>query len=164
MGASSPFQYFADHEDPALAGSVREGRRREFAAFGWQPEDLPDPQATETFERCRRDWRELGEPGHADLLAWHRDLIALRRATPALVDGRPGTMAVGGTEEEPWLVVRRGPIAVVCNLAKRTQRVPLSLTPGAVMRLAAAAGVELRPDAQEVPAETVAILHDPGAA
>jgi hypothetical protein len=41
------------------------------------------------------DRRELGEPGHADVLAWHRDLITLRRATPALVNGWPG----GGRED-----------------------------------------------------------------
>ena len=35
--ASSPFQYFADHEDKAMARLVSEGRKRESAAFGWVP-------------------------------------------------------------------------------------------------------------------------------
>ena len=48
-GASTPFQYFTDHPEPDLAKAVREGRRKEFAAFGWKPEDIPDPQAPETF-------------------------------------------------------------------------------------------------------------------
>ena len=48
-GASTPFQYFTDHPEPDLAKAVREGRRQEFAAFGWKPEDIPDPQTPETF-------------------------------------------------------------------------------------------------------------------
>jgi maltooligosyltrehalose trehalohydrolase len=42
--AFSPFQYFTDHEDAELGRLVSEGRRREFAAFGWNPDDIPDPQ------------------------------------------------------------------------------------------------------------------------
>src|SRR5690606_12550917 len=37
-GASTPFLYFTDHSEPELAEAVRNGRRREFAAFGWDPE------------------------------------------------------------------------------------------------------------------------------
>ena len=33
-GASTPFLYFTDHEDPELGHAVSEGRRREFAHFG----------------------------------------------------------------------------------------------------------------------------------
>ena len=44
--ASSPFQYFADHEDPKLARAVSEGRRKEFEAFGWAPDSIPDPENT----------------------------------------------------------------------------------------------------------------------
>ena len=43
-GASTPFQYFTHHEDPELGEQVSEGRRSEFEAFGWNPEDIPDPQ------------------------------------------------------------------------------------------------------------------------
>ncbi len=43
-GASTPWQYFTDHPDPALADAVRQGRRDEFAAHGWAREDVPDPQ------------------------------------------------------------------------------------------------------------------------
>ncbi len=32
--ASSPFQYFADHDDKEMAQLVSEGRKKEFAAFG----------------------------------------------------------------------------------------------------------------------------------
>src|SRR5262249_20097959 len=67
-GASTPFQYFTDHENPALGRAVSDGRRREFAAFGLQAEDVPDPQAPETFHRSKLDWTELEREPHASVL------------------------------------------------------------------------------------------------
>src|SRR5262249_40561838 len=85
-GATAPFLYFTDHTDPELARNVTQGRRREFASFGWNPEEIPDPQAAETFECSKLNWRERYEEPHAGLLAWHRRLIKLRREIPALSD------------------------------------------------------------------------------
>ncbi len=76
-GASTPFQYFTDHQDPVLGLAVSEGRAREFAAFGWAPGDVPDPQDPATFERSVLRWQEAEEGDHARLHAWYRDLIAL---------------------------------------------------------------------------------------
>ena len=87
-GASTPWQYFTSHEEPELATAVREGRRREFAGHGWDAEDVPDPQDPETVRRSTLDWSELEKPEHAGLLAWYRDLIALRKARPELSDPR----------------------------------------------------------------------------
>jgi maltooligosyltrehalose trehalohydrolase len=86
--ASSPFQYFTDHHDPELGQAVSEGRRSEFSYFGWSPDDVPDPQDAETFERSKLRWDELDQEPHASLLAWHRSLISLRRSRPALGPGR----------------------------------------------------------------------------
>jgi maltooligosyltrehalose trehalohydrolase len=52
-GERRPFQFFTDHIDPAVAEATRVGRRREFAGFSG--EDVPDPQAVETFERSKAD-------------------------------------------------------------------------------------------------------------
>jgi len=84
--ASTPFLYFTDHADPGLGKAVAEGRRREFAAFGWTRE-VPDPQGPGTFERSKLDWDELDEPYHRDMLHWYRGLIALRRRLPAVAQG-----------------------------------------------------------------------------
>jgi maltooligosyltrehalose trehalohydrolase len=124
-GASTPWQFFTDHDDPDLAEGVRVGRREEFAAFGWDPAQVPDPQAVETFERSRLDWTELDEEDHAALLAWHRRLIQLRRTAPALADGDMEAVQAAYDEDERWLVVRRGDLAVVVNLAEAEQRVPV---------------------------------------
>ena len=81
-GASTPFLYFTDFDDPDLARAVREGRRREFEAFGWEAEQVPDPNARATFDRSKLDWAELDEPGHRATLEWYRSLIALRHRLP----------------------------------------------------------------------------------
>src|SRR4051794_1908426 len=70
--AATPWQYFTAHEEPELADAVRAGRRREFAAHGWAEEDVPDPQAEETFAASTLDWAELDDPAHAAMLSWHR--------------------------------------------------------------------------------------------
>ena len=100
-GERAPFQFFTDHDDPAIAKATREGRHREFAKFaGFAREDVPDPQAPETFERSRL---HPGE-GDDDLRAWYADLIRLRRDLPpeveTEVDERRRTLRVrrGGTE------------------------------------------------------------------
>jgi maltooligosyltrehalose trehalohydrolase len=113
--ASTPFQYFTDHQDAELGRAVSEGRRREFESFGWKPEDVPDPQKRATFERSRLRWEERDAEPRATVLRWHRDLIALRAAVPELRDGDRSAMSVEYDEEARWLVMRRGPITVACN-------------------------------------------------
>jgi maltooligosyltrehalose trehalohydrolase len=157
-GATSPFLYFTDHDDPELARNVTEGRRREFAAFGWNPEEIPDPQAVETFERSKLNWTERDEEPHAGLLAWHRRLIELRREIPALSDGRLDRVGVNFDEEGKWLVVRRGPVAVACNLNQMTRQVPVPAKPGSRLLLASQNEVRLFQDTVELPSDSIAIL------
>jgi maltooligosyltrehalose trehalohydrolase len=83
-GEQAPFQYFVSHTDPDLIEAVRSGRRREFAYFEKDGLQAPDPQAVETFERSKLDWklRDVGQ--HATLLALYVELFRLRREVPAL--------------------------------------------------------------------------------
>jgi maltooligosyltrehalose trehalohydrolase len=127
-GEMNPFLYFVSHGDQALVDAVRAGRQREFAEFAWQG-DVPDPQAEETFVRSRLDRSRIGTSPHAELLALHRDLIALRRNEQLL---RPGTAAVSveADPSAPWvtLVYRAGdapPLAVAYNLGTHGTDVPL---------------------------------------
>lgn len=121
-GASTPFQYFTDHDDPELGRAVSEGRRREFAAFGWAPEDVPDPQDPATFERSKLDWAEVGKSPHAELLDWHRELLALRREH-RLHEGGFASVDVRYDEDEGWFVLDRGSVRVECNLHDGSVRV-----------------------------------------
>jgi len=136
-GASTPWQYFTDHPDPGLATAVARGRRAEFAAHGWQPADIPDPQAEATFLRSKLDWSEPGQGQHAELLGWYTELIVLRRARPELTDPRLGRVRVTYDEAQRWLVLRRGGLRVVTNLARQARWVPLDRP---VLSLLAASG------------------------
>jgi maltooligosyltrehalose trehalohydrolase len=96
FAASTPFLFFTDHESE-LGRRVTEGRRAEFAAFTAfaDPEvreQIPDPQAAETFLRSKLDWSEVER--NADTLALYRNLLALRREDPVLaVQDRATTLA-----------------------------------------------------------------------
>jgi maltooligosyltrehalose trehalohydrolase len=116
FAASTPFQYFADHDDPEMARAVSEGRRREFAAFGWNPAVIPDPEKVETFERSKLKWDEAGEGQHAEMMEWYRSLIRLRQGSISLNDGELDHVKVGFDEEKRWLVMERGQVMVMCNL------------------------------------------------
>ncbi len=124
-GAETPFQFFADFEVEALAEAVRRGRRSEFVAFGWRPEDVPDPMAVETFEASRLDWREPRHEPHAALLDWHRRLIAVRRATRGL-DG-DAWPEVHADPDAGWLVVTSGDRAVAANFAEDGHSIELPM-------------------------------------
>lgn len=127
FAASAPFLYFTDHRDPDIARAATQGRRNEFAAHGWNPEQVPDPQDRSSFERSKLDWRELEREPHRNVFAWHRQLIALRRSTAALADGRLDKVEVPFSESEQWLALRRGLLAVACNFGNRSRAIPLGI-------------------------------------
>lgn len=153
--ASTPWQFFTSHPEPELAAAVATGRRREFAAHGWPPGDVPDPQDPQTFLRSRLDWAELDKPEHREMYEFYRRLIALRKNRADLSDPRLHQVEVRHGDE--FLVVRRGGCLVVANLAGRRQRVTL---PGVARRvlLTTAEGVTVMRDRVELPAETAAIV------
>jgi maltooligosyltrehalose trehalohydrolase len=154
--ASTPFQYFADHDDPELARLVSEGRKREFAAFGWDPANIPDPEKRDTFERSKLNWKEMSGSDHAEMLAWYRDLIRLRRSAPSLNNGEPGNTSASFNEEQKWLCMRRGSIIVACNFSEENQSVPTH--PESNLLLASRPGVQIQDHAVALPPESVAIL------
>src|SRR3954453_20568556 len=110
--ASSPFPYFAGPRDPDLDDAVRDGRREEFAGFGWDPSSIPDPIDSTTFESAQLRWDEVNAPEHGSMLEWYRQLIALRRGRPELSDPRPSSTAVDEHDSEHTLVMWRGDTAV----------------------------------------------------
>ena len=160
--ASTPWQYFTSHEEPDLAEAVRAGRRREFAAHGWAEEDVPDPQAGSTVTASTLDWGELGSDPHAGVHDWHRALVALRRAEPWLADPRLDLVSVASDPEAGWLVVRRGPLRVACNLAGEPQQVPLDAPAEALLLASWPDGAELAGASIPLPAEAVAVLRVAG--
>ena len=156
--AGTPFLYFTDHDDPELGRAVTAGRRREFAAFGWDPTEVPDPQDPRSFRRSKLDWGEVTRPGHAELLDWHRRLIALRRATPALSDGRFADVHVVDDDAGRWLVYTHGPVIVAANLGDAAASVPVR---AGVVELASCAEATVDGDLARLPPKGVIVLRTP---
>jgi maltooligosyltrehalose trehalohydrolase len=155
-GAKTPFQYFTDHQDPALGEAVSRGRRQEFFAFGWNPDEVPDPQSPSTFERSKLDWTELDAAAHASMLAWYRSLIALRRATPALTDGRMDRFQIRSDSERGSLVLERGLVSVAVNLGAAECELRLDGSPD--LLLSSAPAVRYCAGCVELPPDSVAIF------
>ena len=141
FAASSPFLYFAQHDDPAIARSVFEGRRREHAHQA-DADSVADPGAQSTYETSKLVWTEQEEGEHGEMLAWYRSLIELRRSTPSLRDGRPENCSAQFDEEAKWLVMKRGAMHLYFNFGDRP--VILTAPEHSTIVLAIDANVELR--------------------
>jgi maltooligosyltrehalose trehalohydrolase len=157
--ASSPFQYFANHQDPELARAVSEGRREEFSAFGWDSASIPDPESPATFQSSKLRWNELSRPEHREMLTWYRELIRLRRNTPCLNDPRPGNTFVKFDEQENWIQMHRGAVAVLCNLG--AQQRGFVVAPESKLLLASRAICQNIGGKVELPPDTVVALGTP---
>ncbi|UER54117.1 malto-oligosyltrehalose trehalohydrolase [Kineosporiaceae bacterium SCSIO 59966] len=159
-GASSPWQFFTDHAEPELAESIRQGRQREFAEHGWDDESIPDPQDHATRDASVLRWDERSDGEHAPLLDWHRSLVALRRGEPDLRDDDLAAVGVRHSDLDRWMVLERGSLRVVLNLADRDQVLPLDAAAVEVV-LAWDEAVRLEESGTRVavPAESVAVLR-----
>ncbi len=157
-GASTPFLYFTDYQEPELANAVREGRCKEFAAFGWKPEETADPQARETFEKSKLNWQEASRPPHAEILEWHEKLIQLRRSETDLKDGRMNCVRTRLDDEGLWLVVARGAVLTVCNFSGKPQTVSLDEGDWREL-LVSEPSVKIAGDKVNLPPDSVAILR-----
>jgi len=94
--AQTPWQFFTDFADPQLGELVTRGRRSEFATHGWAAQDVPDPQAPQTFRRSVLDWSQSTSRDGTRLAAWYRTLLRLRRENPGLGSAiATGTNAAG---------------------------------------------------------------------
>jgi hypothetical protein len=130
------------------------------SSFGWDPDSVPDPQDPATFERSRLDWTEPDKDRHADLLAWYRSLIALRRRIPALTDPRLGRVETECDPAAGWLVVRRGPVVVAANLGHTEWAFPAG--PDAELLAASDDRIEAAEHGPILPPDTVAVLATKG--
>jgi maltooligosyltrehalose trehalohydrolase len=159
FGASAPFLYFTDYDDPELGRMISEGRKREFVSFGWAPEQIPDPQDELTFNQSKLNWAELTEQPHASLLQWHKDLIQLRRERSELSDGNLNAVEVRFDEQAQWLMLERGSVRVACNLGEAA--VDMEVGNGAQLLLASDGSIALRDAVIRLGPDSVAVLSVP---
>jgi maltooligosyltrehalose trehalohydrolase len=133
MAADTPFDYFTSHTDPALARAVREGRHLEYLHLleeGADAASWADPQDAATFERSKLRWDSLARSPHAEMHAFYKALLDLRRRLPALHNGRKDLTRVWLDEDGRWLAMERGDPgggrALCCaNLGGAEARVPM---------------------------------------
>ncbi len=127
-GETNPFQFFTDFHGE-LAKAVREGRAKEFKGHhGHDGEDVPDPNAEQTFLRSKLDWnRRSGEQGKA-WLALTRHLLELRqqhivpllataKGAGRVVETAPGLVAVSWAFE-------KGTLSMALNIGDSAQPLP----------------------------------------
>jgi maltooligosyltrehalose trehalohydrolase len=104
--ASSPFQYFTDH-NPELGRLVTEGRREEFAGFASFTEtQVPDPQAESTFVRSKLMLSEAERAPGANVHALYQQLLDLRRTDPVLRVQDRSTLSARAMGEDVLTVLR----------------------------------------------------------
>ena len=157
-GADTPWQYFTDHIEPWLAEAVAEGRRAEFAGHGWDTADVPNPQDEATFLRSKLDWAQLDREPYLSILAWYRELIALRRARPELTDPRLERVSADFDEDARWIMVRRGPLRIAANLGAGPIRLALG-QPGTGVLAASSPGVAIQQDTVTLPPAAFAVIE-----
>ncbi len=110
---TAPFPYFVHHGDPQLIEAVRDGRRREFAAFAWKGEP-PDPQDEATFFAAKLNPNQRQHGNHAVLFAWYQELLRLRKQHPCFAPGTRDGMRVESDETSRSICVRRESHDKVC--------------------------------------------------
>jgi malto-oligosyltrehalose trehalohydrolase len=130
FGSVAPFLFFTDH-NADLAKAVRDGRRKEFAAFSQSADQetlarLPDPNAAETFERSKP---EASAPSSAPREQFYAHLLALRRQE--IIPRLHGARAVEARDVGPAAVVahwRMGDgalLTIAVNLGQRAAQMPV---------------------------------------
>lgn len=127
--ASSPFQYFTNHGDPDLGAAVSRGRRHEFASFGWDPEDVPDPQAEKTFTDSKLQWNERSKEPHRSVLDWYRILIRYRKTHSDLMDFDRLNTEITFSREAGWFMVFRGRTGCICNFSETSTEIAADTLP-----------------------------------
>ena len=151
--ASTPFQFFSDL-GPPFGPLVSLGRREEFRSFpefaGPAAPPIPDPQSPGTFAASRLRWEERGQPGHAQVLAFYRDLLALRRNQPAL-EASDAASGEAVALDDDTIAVRR-------HVAGETMWIVVRLRGSGALDLSQAPAVGQEPDGVW---QTVRTTEDP---
>ncbi|WP_420147581.1 malto-oligosyltrehalose trehalohydrolase [Spirosoma sp.] len=105
-GEQNPFLYFVSHSDPALIEAVRQGRKREFAAFQG-PAEAPDAQDEQTFEQSKLNWDRLTTEPHRTLFRYYQTLLSLRKQSSLRHPDRESVAVVVDELRQTLTLLRR---------------------------------------------------------
>ncbi len=132
-GEEAPFQYFISHSDLSLIAAVRQGRKKEFAAFKGEGEP-PDPQDETTFFRSKIHLELQQQGNHKILLECYKTLIRLRKEIPSLFHlNKMGMEIQTSVEKLALIMLRRYEKDRVCglfNFSEKPQRINISVERG----------------------------------
>jgi maltooligosyltrehalose trehalohydrolase len=134
FSVTNGFPYFAGHSGE-LAQMVWKGRATFLTQFPsiaaiHSMDVVPDPARDETFEMAKLDWAD--RKSHQDVLAMHRDLIAIRKTDPVI--RRQPAAADGGLDgaviaERAFILryfTQDGDRLLVVNLGDRLHADPIA--------------------------------------
>ena len=155
-GEEAPFQYFISHTDAGLIDAVRNGRRGEFASFGWLGEP-PDPQDEKTFLRAKLNHALKGDGKYRVLWDFYRELLRLRRELAPLARLSKERCEVIGFDNDRVLLLRRwrGKEVVVTlfNFNSAPVSLALPMAPGRWRKALDSSEARWRGAGSELPAE-----------
>jgi len=124
-GETNPFLFFTDHHDE-LADAVRNGRRKEFTHFAAfsdpeKREQIPDPNAAETYRKSIPQWRN-DSPG--EIAALYANALRLRAThiVPRLVGAvSSGARALGDSAvTASWRMGDGALLSIASNFGPRS--------------------------------------------
>jgi len=166
-GSKTPFLFFTDH-GPELADAVREGRRREFAAFAAFSDAeaqarIPDPNDEATFLKSIPEPFDPSDAEQARWLSLYRRLLALRREV--LVPRLDGARALGAEAIGPaavsarWRLGDGAVLTIVANLG--AEAATLAPTSGPLL-FESRAGAAAALAGGRIPARSTVVLFAEG--
>ncbi len=112
-GETAPFLFFEDFSDQAIIDGAREGRKADYAYGGIEP---PDPHARSSFEDSKLRWQALETADGQAILAYYRQLIALKRSGD-LGPRRRAAVKVHGDPETELITVQTPSTLTVLNFS-----------------------------------------------
>ena len=127
-GEEAPFQYFISHGDQELIAAVRNGRRRDFAAFGW-PGEPPDPQDEKTFLRAQLNHQLKHSGKFRTLWEFYRELLRVRRELAPLAHLSKEQCDVLDFDDQRVLLLRRHRGVQSAAILFNFNAAPVSLVP-----------------------------------
>lgn len=171
-GETNPFHYFISHADEKLVAAIREGRKKEFAAFHIEGE-VPAADDPATFQRSKLQWQLLHQSKHQTLFQYYKTLIALRKTHPAFQNNDRSQLEAKADPQQHTLVLYRpGTTAdLVClmNFSDEEQSVTIPPVAGNWKKLLdssdpkwlgkAASSEKLQTATQTIPPETILIYE-----
>ena len=90
------------------------------------PTRSPTRRTPATFERSKLKWDEIDDGEHGRLRRLYQELISLRHSEPDLADPWLDHLHIDYDEDLRWIVMRRGSLAIACNLGADPVDVPVT--------------------------------------